>query len=150
MHALAATGAGFLIAVLWFDLMFDVQTRKHAGDPLPTEVLVSLSTYYRRVTIEAWPLNRLIAVVMLLTLLAIAVEIVQNAGHWWVAWVSLAAAASAIGLARARTVPNAMQLGRATDSSGEQTRLARAIYRDHLYCLAAMLTVVALQLSTQF
>jgi len=30
-----------------------------------------------------------------------------------------------------------------------QTRLARAIYRDHLYCLAAMSAVVGLQLSAQ-
>jgi hypothetical protein len=35
MHTYAATGAGFLLAVLWFDLMFDVQTRKHAGNVLP-------------------------------------------------------------------------------------------------------------------
>src|ERR1700682_4990798 len=31
MHTIAATGAGFLLAVLWFDLMFDVQTHKHPG-----------------------------------------------------------------------------------------------------------------------
>jgi len=148
MHACAAAGAGFLIAVLWFDLMFDVQTRKHIGDTLPTEVLSSLSAYYRRVTIEAWPMNRLIAVVMGLTLLAIVAEIAQNADHWWVAWVSLAAAASAIGLARARTVPNAVQLGRAADSRDMQTRLARSIFRDHLYCLAAMVVLLGLQLST--
>ncbi len=146
MNTLAATGAGFLIAVLWFDLMFDVQTRKHSGDQIPSGVLASISAYYRRVTIEAWPMNRLIAVVMLLTLLAIVIEIVQHAGHWWVAWISLAAAASAIGLARARTVPNAMRLGRAADSSEAQSRLARAIYRDHLYCLAAMSMVLVLQL----
>jgi hypothetical protein len=46
MHAFAATGAGFLMAVLWFDLMFDVQTRKHTGDTLPTDVLASISAYY--------------------------------------------------------------------------------------------------------
>jgi hypothetical protein len=149
MHACVATGAGFLIAVLWFDLMFDVQTRKHSGDTLPAEVLASISAYYRRVTIEAWPMNRMIAAVMLLTLLAIIVEIVQNAGHWWVAWISLAAATSAIGLARTRTVPNAMRLGRAADSAEAQSRLARAIYRDHLYCLAAMVVVVGLQLSAE-
>ena len=28
MPAFVAAGAGFLIAVLWFDLMFDVQTRR--------------------------------------------------------------------------------------------------------------------------
>ena len=39
MRTFAAAGAGFLLAVLWFDLMFDVQTRGHAGDVLPREVL---------------------------------------------------------------------------------------------------------------
>ena len=147
MHAYAASGAGFLIAVLWFDLMFDVQTRKHAGDTVPTEVLASISAYYRRVTIEAWPMNRLIAVVMGLILLAIVVEIARHEDRWWIEWTSLAAAASAIGLALARTVPNATRLGNGADSCEEQTRLARAIYRDHLYCLAAMIVLLGLQLS---
>jgi hypothetical protein len=147
MHAGAAAGAAFLIAVLWFDLMFDVQTRKHADYALPTEVLASISAYYRRVTIEAYPMNRLIAVVMILTLLAIVVEIFQNADHWWITWISLAAAASAIGLARVRTIPNAVRLGRAASSIEQQSVLARAIYRDHLYCLAAIAVVLVLQLS---
>jgi hypothetical protein len=146
MHACAAAGAGFLIAVLWFDLMFDVQTRKHGGDALPADVLASISAYYRRVTIEAWPMNRLIAVVMLLTLLTIIAEIARNADHWWVGWISLAAAASAIGLARTRTIPNAVRLGRAAGSLEVQTSLARAIYRDHTYCLAAIAVVLGLQL----
>jgi hypothetical protein len=41
MHTFAAAGAGFLLAVLWFDLTFDVQTRKAADGPLPPEVLAS-------------------------------------------------------------------------------------------------------------
>ncbi len=147
MHACVASGAGFLIAVLWFDLMFDVQTRKHAGDALTAEVLASISAYYRRVTIEAWPMNRLIAVVMILTLLAIVTEIVRNVDHWWIGWGSLAAAASAIGLARVRSIPNAIRLGRAADSPEVQIGLARAIYRDHIYCLAAIAVVLGLQLS---
>ena len=69
MHTFAAAGAGFLLAVLWFDLMFDVQTRKHTGEVLPPEVLTSISAYYRRVTTEAYPMNRLVALVMLLRLL---------------------------------------------------------------------------------
>jgi hypothetical protein len=48
IHTFAAAGAGFLLAVLWFDLMFDVQTRKHASDSLPPEVLASITSYYRR------------------------------------------------------------------------------------------------------
>jgi hypothetical protein len=147
MHAFTAAGAGFLIAVLWFDLMFDVQTRKHAGATLSAEALASISSYYRRVTIEAWPMNRLIAAVMIATLLTIVVEIVQNADHWWIGWISLAAAASAIGLARVRTIPNAARLGRAAVSLDEQTRIARVVYRDHLYCVAAIAVLLVLQLS---
>jgi len=61
MHAIAAAGAGFLVAVLWFDLMFDVQVRKDVGSKLPPEVLASISAYYRRVTTDAYPMNRLVA-----------------------------------------------------------------------------------------
>jgi len=147
MHACVASGAAFLICVLWFDLMFDVQTRNHEGDALPTEVLASISSYYRRVTIEAYPMNRLIAVVMILTVIAILTEIVRNVDHWWIGWISLAAAVSAIGLARMRTIPNAARLGRAKGSIEAQTTLARTIYRDHLYCIAAIAVVLGLQLT---
>ena len=147
MHACVASGAAFLICVLWFDLMFDVQTRTHQGAELPTEIMASISSYYRRVTIEAYPMNRLIAVVMVLTVLAIINEIIRNTDHWWLGWISLAAAVSAIGLARMRTIPNAARLGRAKGSVEDQTTLARAIYRDHLYCIAGMTTVLALQLT---
>ncbi len=147
MHPLVASGAAFLFCVLWFDLMFDVQTRKYAGDALPTEVLASISGYYRRVTIEAWPMNRLIAVVMILTVLAIVAEIARNVDHWWIGWISFAAAVSAIGLARIRTIPNAARLGRAKGSLEAQTALARAIYRDHLFCIAAIAVVLVLQLT---
>jgi len=147
MHACVAAGAAFLFCVLWFDLMFDVQTRNHPGDALPTEVLASISSYYRRVTIEAYPMNRLIALVMVLTVLAIITEIVRNADHWWIGWVSLAAAVTAIGLARLRTIPNAARLGRAKGSPEAQTALARTIYRDHLFCIAAIAVVLVLQLT---
>jgi hypothetical protein len=146
LSAIAATGAGFLTAVLWFDLMFDVQVRKHAGDILPDDVLASIRTYYRRVTTDATPMNRLISVAMLTTLAAIGLEIVRGAAPLWFSLPSFAAALSAIGLAAVRTVGNAVRLGGAADAVTIQTQLARAIYRDHVYCLTAMTTVVVLQL----
>ena len=146
LTAIAATGAGFLTAVLWFDLMFDVQVRKHAGDTLPDDVLASIRAYYRRVTTDATPMNRLISAVMLTTLAAIGFEIVKGSVPLWVSLTSFAAALSAIGLAAVRTVGNAVRLGAATDSVTVQTQLARTIYRDHVYCLAAMTMVAALQL----
>ena len=146
MHACAAAGASFLVAVLWFDLMFDVQTRRHPGEVLPAEVLASIGGYYRRVTTQATPMNRLITVVMGLTVLSIIVEIVRGATPW-VSWTSLAAAVGGIGLAAVRTVRNAVRLGSGADPLDIQSRLARSVYRDHLFCLAAMTLVVALQVS---
>ena len=147
MNAFAAAGGGFLIAVLWFDLMFDVQTHTHGGETLPDEVLASISAYYRRVTTQARPMNQLIAVVMLLTVLAVVTEIVRGEYKAWIVWLSLAAALTGIGLAMARTVRNAAQLGGAKDAPQIQARLARAIYRDHLVCFASMILLVGLQLA---
>jgi hypothetical protein len=146
MHSFAAAGAGFLLAVLWFDLMFDVQTRKHAGDVLPPEILTSISTYYRRVTTDAYPMNRLIALVMLLTLAAICAEIVQGEYAWWIGWGSLLLAGGGFVPTMTRTVPNARRLGSARDSAEEQSRLARAICRDHMFSFARTSCVLVLQL----
>src|SRR5579864_9002204 len=103
MHAVAAAGAGFLIAVLWFDLMFDVQARRRA-DPLPEAVLASISAYYRRVTTDARPMGRLVSVAMLVTLTAIVVEIARCEGPRWASGAALVAGLVGMGLALARTV----------------------------------------------
>jgi hypothetical protein len=149
MHTFAAAGAGFLLAVLWFDLMFDVQTRKHTGDPLPPDVLASISAYYRRVTTDAYPMNRLVALVMLLTLAAICAEIVQGENEWWIGWGSIVLAGSGFVPTMTRTVPNARRLGMAADSPEERSRLARAICRDHMLSFARMVVVLCLQLIAQ-
>ena len=149
MHTFAAAGAAFLLAVLWFDLMFDVQTRKHSGDPLSPEVLASISAYYRRVTTEAYPMNRLVALVMLLTLAAICAEIVRGENPWWIDWGSLVLAGSGFVPTMTRTVPNARRLGMGTDTAEEQSRLARTVCRDHMVGFARMLVVLGLQLIAQ-
>jgi hypothetical protein len=146
MHTFAAAGAGFLLAVLWFDLMFDMQTRGHAGNVLPPEVLASISAYYRRVITDAYPMNRLVALVMLLTLAAISVQIVQVDNPWWVGWGSIALAGSGFVPTMTRTVPNARRLGSGKDMAEEQSRLARAICRDHMFSFARMFLVLLLQL----
>jgi hypothetical protein len=146
MHTFVAAGAGFLLAVLWFDLMFDVQTRKHADNPLPPEILASISAYYRRVTTDAYPMNRLVALVMVLTLVAIVAQIVEAADPWWIGWGSLALAGSGFVPTLTRTVPNARRLGSAKDSPEAQSMLARAVCRDHLFSFARMTLVLGLQL----
>jgi hypothetical protein len=69
----AATG--FLIAVLWFDLMFDVQVWRHRGSPCtPEPALQSIAAYYRRVTTTASPMGRLVGFVMLVLVSALVVQ----------------------------------------------------------------------------
>src|SRR5579863_8558182 len=142
MHAIVATGAGFLLAVLWFDLMFDVQARRH---PVSAEALASIATYYRRVTIDAYPMNRLVSLVMLLTLLALGVEAYQGHNPALLEAASVLAALSPMSLAMFRTVRNAVRLGRGDGPMGERSTLARQIYRDHVFCLASIAVLIGLQ-----
>jgi hypothetical protein len=139
-------GAGFLLAVLWFDLMFDVQVLGHSRGDLPEDVVASISGYYRRVTTAARPMNRLIATLMLATIVAIVVQIARGDAPRWVGWASLALAGSAIAIAATHTVPSAVRLGTRRDKVDVQSRLARSILRDHLICLAAIAAVLAVQL----
>ena len=147
MTAFVSAGGGFLLAVLWFDLMFDVQALGRDDASLGERQLASIAAYYARVTTAARPMNQLIALVMVATLAAIVVEIVNSGAPSAVAWISLALAAAPIALVGARTVPNAARLGARVDAVEGQRSLARAIVREHLFCLASIAALVALQLS---
>ena len=147
MHAFAAAGAAFLLAVLWFDLMFDVQTAGVAGETLPAEILASMSFYYRRVTTDARPMNVIVPGVMVLTLAAIVAEVLGHDRPAWPCVLSLPVAASAIALTLARTVRNARAIGKREGSPELQSRRARLVFRDHLYCMVAMTVVLTLQLA---
>jgi hypothetical protein len=144
VNAFVAAGAGFLLAVLWFDLMFDVQARGRAD--VEEAAVASIATYYARVTTAARPMNRLVAAAMLATLAAVVVQIAQGDDPAWVGWTSLALVVGAVGLAGAHTVPAAVRLGTRRDAIDAQRALARSILRDHLLCLTAIALVLAVQL----
>lgn len=146
MSAFVTAGGGFLLAVLWFDLMFDVQVIAKHGPELPEEILASIAGYYRRVTTAARPMNRLIALVMLATLAAIVVEIADGSQAPWVGWASLALAVAPIVLAGAHTVPNAARLGTRRDPTLRQSELARSVYHEHVFCATAIAALLVLQL----
>ena len=131
--------------MLWFDLMFDVQALRTRGD-LPAPVLASISAYYARVTTGAFPMNRLVALVMVATVGVTIAQAVGDDAPDWAAWASLGLLVVAIGIAGARTVPSARRLGTGRDDPAVQSELARSILRDHLVCLAAIAAVIVLQL----
>ena len=145
MEAIVFGGAGFLLAVLWFDLMFDVQVRGHNGGVLPDEVLASISSYYRRVTTDAAPMNRVVAVGMIVTLAGIVTQAMIGDLAWgWSAGSALLAVPPIV-LAGTRVVPAAVRLGGRADEPVVQSRLARQIYRDHVFCLSSIALLVVTQ-----
>jgi hypothetical protein len=148
MSGMLAAGGGFLLAVLWMDLMFDVQVLRYPksdGD-LPEAILASISGYYARVTTGARPMNFLIAAVMLSTVFGCLVQLFAGRAPLWAGAVSLVLSAIPIGLARIRVIQNAIRLGRRSDLQEVQSELARTICRDHLACFVAILLFVGLQI----
>ena len=139
-------GGAFLLAILYADLMFDVQVLGHRARELPEDVLGSIAAYYGRVTTSARPLNRLVALVMAGTLAAIAAEIAGDDAPEWVGWASLVLAGSPILLAAVHTFPSAVRLGQRADTLGVQSGLARSIFRDHVLCLVAIGSLLLVQL----
>lgn len=146
--ALLVAGGGFLLAVLWMDLMFDVQVLGHGrrGDELPEPVLASIAAYYRRVTTTARPMGHGVGAVMVALLVALVVQVAAGRAPRWVALTSLPLAGGPILLAFARVLPNAMRLGAGCDPPARQSALARSICRDHLLCFGGILAFVVLQL----
>lgn len=149
MTEFVAAGAGFLLAVLWFDLMFDVQIlgRRATSGERDDGALRSITAYYRRVTTGARPMNLLIGVVMIATLVAIGAQIAAGGDPRWVGWASLALAGGAIAVALFHTIPTARRLGRRTDDLTAQRRLARSIGRAHLLCIALIALLLVVQLA---
>src|SRR5262245_56246779 len=146
MRRLLAACGGFLLAVLWFDLMFDVQVLGQADAVLPEPVLASIGAYYHRVTTDAFPMNRLVALVMLVTIGGGIYLLVRSPEHRGRAAVSLILAVAPISLAALRVFPNAVRLGTRADALAEQSALARSICYDHIACFAAIAAFVTLQL----
>jgi len=148
LRALRAACGGFLLAVLWFDLMFDVQVLGHgaAPSPLPDETLASIARYYARVTGGAHPMQVLVALVMATAVLA-SLWNVRRSPQAARAWITLLLVAAPVGLAAWRVVPNAMRLGTRSDSIVEQSRLARSIFADHVFCWLAIAIFTILQVT---
>jgi hypothetical protein len=141
--------SGFLLAVLWMDLIFDVQVCKHreVGEELPGPVLTSIAAYYHRATTTSRPMGRLIASVMVILLGALAFQATRGNDPGWLLVGSAILAGIPILLALTHTVPYAVRLGKRGDNSSQQSRLARSIFRDHLTCAACMLTFLVLWLT---
>ena len=131
------------------DLIFDSQVLGHrARDDLPEPVLASITGYYHRATTTSRPMSLLIAFVMVILLGTLGFRFAIGADPAWLSIVAAVLAGVPILVAMVQTVPNAVRLGARSDGVAEQSRLARAICRDHLFCLASVAAFLALWLTT--
>lgn len=147
MSAFLAACGGFLLAVLWMDLMFDaLALQSPRGTTLSEEALAKIAAYYRRVTTEARPMSLLIAVVMLATVLGTTYQLVWGAAALLWRAAALLLCVTPIALARRRVFPNAARLGTRAEPRTVEDALAREIAWAHVACFAAMLGFVAIQL----
>jgi hypothetical protein len=128
------------------DLIFDTQVLRHHGsDELPRPVLDSIASYYYRATTTSRPMSYLIALAMAILLGALVFRWFADP-RWPVAAATVLAAVPIL-LAAISTVPHAKRLGSRLDSPVVQSRLARAICRDHLLCFTCMSAFLALWLT---
>lgn len=145
-----AAGGGFLLAVLWFDLMFDVQVWPYWGqDTLPEEVLASISGYYRRVTTDAAPMNLLVGAVMVLVLLTSVLRARDKHVVPWNRFSALILVGAAVSAGLEIAFPIAEQLGTRADDPATQTELANTIFVTHVVCFCAIVIVLVLQFLPQ-
>jgi hypothetical protein len=151
-HSMSATTSlltacsGFLLAVLWMDLMFDAQVLVDTGPSgaLPEPVLDSIARYYRRAVTESRPMSHVIALVMVALLGTLGFRAVRGQDPGWLVAVSILLAGAPILLAATHTVPNAARLGSRSGGPDAQSALARSIWRDHVACAACMLAFLVL------
>jgi hypothetical protein len=146
MASLLMACGGFLFAVLWMDLIFDVQVLRYrkATAELPETVLASIAAYYHRATTTSRPMGRLIVIVMFALLGTLVLQAARGHDPGWLLVTSAPLVAIPTMLALTHTVPDAVRLGHRADSPSEQTRLARSVCRDHLLSAACVLVFLVL------
>ncbi len=145
-NKIITAGSGFLLAVLWFDLMFDVQVWPYWGqEVLPEMVLASIAGYYQRVTTDAAPMNLLVGTVMVLVLLTAFMRARDKRVTPWNRFSTLILAGAATSAGIEIAFPIAEQLGTRTDDLVTQTELANTIFVTHVACFVAITLMLLLQ-----
>jgi hypothetical protein len=143
-QALVGSG-GFLLAVLWFDLMFDVQVVGLPAENVPEEVLASIAAYYHRVTTAADPMGRMVGLAMLFTVIGAAAQLRHRAIPRSVRVGAFLSCVLPVGLAILQIVPDAVRLGARADPITVQSGLAHSILRGHVLCFASILAFCVIE-----
>jgi hypothetical protein len=144
---IATLGGGFLLAILWMDLKFDLMawTLLREGTPLTPEALATIVSYYAQATLSEQGSFPLISVVMVATLIAVLMQL-RSSDPLWQRVLGLLLVFPPVILAAVKIVPEATSLGLDPHTAAEQSALSLSILKAHLYCLASVIAFLALQI----
>ncbi len=137
---------GFMLAVLYIDLMFDVTAVRYRGTnaPIPADVVRPIASYYGRITQNPYVLM----FVMLTATVCIVAEIVYELVPRWAAYSSLVFMAFAMLAGGGRVIPAAQRLASGKDPEDRQTQLIHSMFPGHIVLLVSILLLALVQLST--
>ena len=136
---------GFMIAILYIDLMFDVPAVRYrrTNEPLPGEVMEMVASYYRNITRNPY----LLMFVMLTATTCIVAELVYDLAPAWVGYTSLVCMGIGMAAGVGRVIPAAQRLGAGKDPADLRTRLVHSMFPGHILLLIAILTLALVQAS---
>lgn len=135
---------GFMLAVLYIDLMFDIMAAPHKKNAvLPPLVLDSITHYYGRITQNPFVLT----FVMLTTALCLGAEILYDLVPRWASYSSMFLMVLSMMTAIVKVIPTAQRLGAGTGSQEERTRMIHSMMPAHLILMVNILLLTAIQFS---
>jgi hypothetical protein len=139
---------GFMIAVLYIDLQFDILALPHrrTTGPLSADVLEPIASYYRCITKNPY----LLMFVMATTLICLIAEVKYDLVPRWAGYASLFLMALSMSVGTFKVIPTAQRLAAGKESVDEQTRMVHSIFPFHIVLLISILLLAAVQFSTTF
>jgi hypothetical protein len=135
---------GFMIAVLYIDLVFDVSGLPHrrSGEPLAPAILDPIATYYRYITRNPYLLMLIMATAAACIIAQIFYELVPR----WIGYASLLLMVLNTLIAVLKVIPAAQRLASGKDTPELRSQMVHSMLPYHLLLLAAVLLLAAIQL----
>lgn len=139
---------GFMFAVLYMDMVFDVSALGHrtSGKRLPPEVLEPIAMYYRYITRNPY----LLIAILFTALGSIIMEITYALVPPWAGYASLVLILLTMVTGVLRIIPQAQRLAAGGDTLDEQTRLVHGLLPFHAVMMVNVWLLVAVQVIAMF
>ncbi len=135
---------GFMIAILYIDLMFDVMAVPYRRASTPPEVVGSIVTYYGRITQNPY----LLMFVMFTAMVCIVAELWYQLVPAWVGYSSLVFMGIGMGAGAGKVIPAAQRLSSGKEPEDARAQLIRSMFPWHVILLASILSLALVQGST--